>query len=155
YARLLADGTVQVNRDSAATYLNEERDGVVDVPEGVDGKGAPRWETLSKTGRFEFHDHRMHWMGEGVPPAVGDESETQMIDEWAVPIAVAGEPGEIAGELWWTPPDGGGPPVAATVAVVAVVLGALAVAVVVARRRRRSGGDGGEPSAPAEPREAW
>lgn len=143
YARVLADGTVQVNRDSAATYLNEERDGVVDVPDGVDGRGAPRWETIAKTGRFEFHDHRMHYMGEGVPAAVRDESKTQSLGPWSVPIAVGGRSGEITGELWWTPQADDGPPVAAIAALVGLVLVGVAVVVVVRRRRGRSGTAGG------------
>ena len=39
-----------------------------EVPESADSKGAPRWEEVGKTGRFEWHDHRMHWMGAGDPP---------------------------------------------------------------------------------------
>lgn len=136
YARLLPDGTVQVNRDSAATYLNEERDGIVTVPDDADGEGPPRWETVSKTGRFEWHDHRMHWMGRGVPPAVEDESRTQKIGDWEVPIAIDGERGAISGELWWTPQEDPGPPMAAMAALVAVVLAGGAAVVVVRRRRR-------------------
>ena len=62
YARVLADGTVQVNRRSPARYLNDDRFAQVSVPAGIDGKGAPRWEEISRTGRFEWHDHRFHWM---------------------------------------------------------------------------------------------
>src|SRR5262245_43866629 len=62
YARIEPDGTVLVNKDSKANYINEERDGEVAVPDGVDSKGEPRCEQVSKTARFEWHDHRMHWM---------------------------------------------------------------------------------------------
>ncbi len=138
YARLLPDGTVQVNRNSAATYLNTERDGQVPIPDHAQGDRPPVWETQSKTGKFEWHDHRMHWMGKGTPPAVKDESKLTKVDDWAVPIAVDGRPGKITGTLWWTPQEDGGPPVAAIVGFGAiVVLGAGAVVVV--RRRRRAG----------------
>lgn len=40
YARIAADGTVSVNEDSEVSYLNRERDGIVDVPDSEDG-GAP------------------------------------------------------------------------------------------------------------------
>jgi len=150
YARLHPDGTVEVNRVSPATYLNEERYGQVPVPEGADGRGAPRWETVSKTGRFEWHDHRIHWMGKGVPPAVRDASETQKVTDWVVPIAIDGRRGEITGELWWTPQAGGGPPLAALVAL-ALVAGVGGAVVLVVRRRRLV--DGGR--APGAEREAW
>jgi hypothetical protein len=43
-------------------YVNEELDGKVAVPPRVDSKGEPRWEEQLRTGCFEWHDHRMHWM---------------------------------------------------------------------------------------------
>ena len=65
YARVLADGTVEVNTDSEAYYLNDDRFANVEVPAGVDGKGEPQWKEVAQTGRFEWHDHRAHWMGKG------------------------------------------------------------------------------------------
>jgi hypothetical protein len=74
YARIEPDGTVEVNTDSKAYYINEERDGQVEVPAGVDGKGEPQWKRVARNGRFEWHDHRMHWMSEGDPEAVSDKA---------------------------------------------------------------------------------
>jgi hypothetical protein len=74
YARIDPDGTVSVNTDSQAYYINEERDGKVDVPPGVDSKGAPRWKQFSRAGRYEWHDHRMHWMAKADPKVVKDKS---------------------------------------------------------------------------------
>jgi len=153
YARLLADGTVQVNRNSPAAYLNEERDGDVPVPATATKDAPVRWETQSKTGRFEWHDHRFHWMGAGTPPAVKDESKPTKVLDWSIPIRIDDRDGAITGTLYWTPQDDSGVPVAAIVALVALaVVGA--VFVIVVRRRRR----GGPPAATgaAEPtREAW
>ena len=87
------DGTVEVNTDSKAYYINEERDGQVEVPDGVDGKGEPRWEEVARTGRFEWHDHRMHWMSESDPEAVSDKDVRTKIYDWKVPIAVDGRAG--------------------------------------------------------------
>ena len=70
YARVQADGTVEVNTDSPAYYLNEDRFGQTKAPASADGKGAPQWKVLSKTGRFEWHDHRMHWMSQQPPSQV-------------------------------------------------------------------------------------
>ena len=52
YARIDGDGAVAVNTDSQAYYINEERDGQVDVPAGVDSKGDPQWKVVSRSGRF-------------------------------------------------------------------------------------------------------
>jgi hypothetical protein len=137
YARIEADGTVSVNRNSEAYYLNEERDGRVDVPEGVDSDGEPRWEEVSKTGRFEWHDHRMHWMSEGDPEQVKDKDVRTRVFDWEVPIDVEGRSGAIAGTLFWTPVPSSGlgvlPPVFAFAALVIVICIAIAV-----KRRRRA-----------------
>src|SRR5687768_15019145 len=46
YARVLGDGTVEVNTSSEAYYLNDDRYGEVKVPSGL-GK-TPRWKQLSR-----------------------------------------------------------------------------------------------------------
>ena len=138
YARIERDGTVSVNTDSKAYYINAERDGEVAVPDGVDGEGEPRWKRVSKTGRFEWHDHRMHWMSESDPEAVSDESVRTKLYDWKVPIEVDGRRGVIAGTLFWTPLPSSGPPLALLVAFAALLI-PLLVAVVVVRRRRAAG----------------
>ena len=150
YARVLADGTVQVNTDSEAYYLNDDRFADVEVPGGVDGKGAPRWKELSRNGRFEWHDHRFHWMAQGTPPQVEDESVRTKVFDWSVPIEVGSERGAIAGTLFWTPLPGGGPPLAAIFGGVAIAI-ALCIAVVVVRYRRRTTAE----RPPGEEAEAW
>jgi len=144
YARVLADGTVEVNTDSEAYYLNDDRFADVEVPAGVDGKGRPQWKEVGKTGRFEWHDHRAHWMGKGTPPQVEDPGVETKVFDWTVPIEVGEQRGAIAGTLHWTPLPGGGPPLGAVFAGAALLI-ASCIAVFVVRHRRRS-------SAPAE---AW
>jgi hypothetical protein len=140
YARVRADGTVQVNKRSPAYYLNQDRDDTADVPSSADPKASPEWETLDKTGRFEWHDHRMHWMGKGVPPQVKDESRRTKVYDYSVPIKVGSRAGAIAGTLTWVPEDKSGPPAGAIIGFgVIVVLGVGAVVLV--RRRRGSGGE--------------
>jgi hypothetical protein len=136
YVRISADGTVEVNQRSPARYLNEERDGNVDVPPEADKDAPPDWEEVSGTGTFEWHDHRIHWMGEGRPDQVTDEDKRTKVFDWRVPIRVANRPVELTGTLFWTPRDNGGPPLGAIVALAAFAL-ASAVLVVVVRRRRR------------------
>jgi hypothetical protein len=145
YAQVLADGTVKVNTASEAYYLNEDRLGETPVP--TDLPATPRWKQLSKSGRFEWHDHRAHWMGTGDPPQLKDKSVATHIDDWRVPVEIGATKGTIAGTLTWVPLDEGGLPLGAIFAFAALII-LLCIAVIVVRRRRRA--------APAkEPVEAW
>lgn len=149
YARLLSDGTVEVNTLSPAYYLNEERFGTVSAPDGVDGKDEPEWKVLSKTARFEWHDHRAHYMGKGIPKQVSDQDVKTKVFAWSVPIEVDGTKGEVAGTLFWTPLPGGGVPTGAIVAGAVLLIGLAAFVIVV--RRRRGSGEG----VSSEGAEAW
>jgi hypothetical protein len=151
YAQLLADGTVQVNTNSEAYYLNEDRLGETSVPKNLDAE--PKWKQLSRSARFEWHDHRAHWMGKGDPPGLKDKSVKTKIDDWKVPIQVAGQPGSITGTLTWVPLDEGGLPLAAIFAFAALLI-ALSIAVFVIRRRRATGDDDDAPRE-KEAVEAW
>jgi hypothetical protein len=135
YARIDPDGTVSVNTNSKAYYINEERDGEVAVPEGVDSKGEPQWKEVSKTGRFEWHDHRMHWMSDSDPEAVKDKDVRTKVYDWKVPIVVDGRTGAIAGTLFWTPLPSSGPPLPLIIGLAVLVI-ALGIAAVAIRRRR-------------------
>ena len=154
YAQLLEDGTVQVNTNSEAYYLNEDRLGETSVPANLGSE--PEWKQLSKSSRFEWHDHRAHWMGKSDPPNLKDKNVKTKIDDWKVPIAVAGEQGAIAGTLTWVPLDEGGLPVAAIFALAALLI-ALSVAAFVIRRRRSDdhGSDEDAPPPRKEVVEAW
>jgi hypothetical protein len=149
YARIAADGTVSVNTDSEAYYINEERDGKVEVPPDADSEGEPKWEQISRSGRFEWHDHRMHWMSEGDPEAVKDKDVRTKVFDWDVPLEVGGRTGAIAGTLFWTPVASSGLPLPAIFAFAALVI-ALCIAIVIVRRRRRPA-----PAVAAPSKEAW
>ena len=135
YARIAADGTVEVNENSEAYYLNEDRYAKVDVPRDLDEGTPPQWKEISRSGRFEWHDHRAHWMGEGRPPQVTDPGVRTKVFDWSVPLVVGDRPGAITGTLTWTPTPGGGVPTAAIFALAAVLI--LAFLAVFAIRRRR------------------
>jgi hypothetical protein len=147
YARLRADGTVEVNRRSPTHYLNEERYGGTPVPASADPQAPPQWQVVSRTGRFEWHDHRIHWMSKDtVPPQVKDEDKRTKVFDWRVPIRVGAEPARLTGTLFWQPASASGVPVAAIVAL--VVLAVLTFLLFVLTRRRRA-------AAASRPRQAW
>jgi hypothetical protein len=149
YARLSADGAVAVNRRSPARYLNDERYGDVAVPAAVRAhpRAAPDWELIDRTGRFAWHDHRMHWMSHGLPPQVTDQHRRAKVFDYAVPIRVGDERAAITGTLWWVgESDGAGAPLVAAVTLALLAVGAVIAVVVVRRRRARP---------PEREREAW
>ena len=138
YARLRADGTVEVNKRSPSYYLNEERYGGTPVPPGAGPDAPPRWSVVSKTGRFETHDHRIHWMSKGTtPPQVKDEDKRTKVFDWRVPIEVGAQPAAVTGSLFWEPSSGGGIPALAIVALVVLLLLTLVLFVVSRRARAR------------------
>jgi hypothetical protein len=96
YLRFRADGTVERNVRSPATYLNNDRQGAVDLPARADAEADPEWETVADGGSYAWHDHRIHWMGGSRPPGVepGD-----VVQSWAVPLTVDGAATEVSGEL--------------------------------------------------------
>lgn len=144
YARVLADGTVELNKRSPAFYLNDDRfaEGLK-VPPSADADAAPQWSVVDRTGRLEWHDHRMHWMSRSLPPQVHDTSERTKIFDYAIPLRVGDDRGSIRGTLVWQPDDEGGTPLGMLAGLGALVLLAIASVVVVRRRRGRS------------PAEAW
>ena len=148
YARVTADGSVEVNTNSKAYYLNEDRFAAVEVPETLPSQ--PKWKKLSTSSRFEWHDHRAHYMGKGTPPQVKDTGKRTKVFDWEVPMQAGGKSVAITGTLFWTPQDTGAP-TGAIVAGAVLVLLMLAGVIVVRRRRAAAGGDGG--AAPAG--EAW
>ncbi len=152
YVRLSPDGTVAVNRNSPAYYLNQDRTNTATVPASVNADGPPRWKVVEHTGRFEFHDHRMHWMGTSTPKQVTNTSVKTKIFDWRVPVHTASVTGAIDGRLFWRGSSGGPPPAAFVGLALIVLLGGASVVVV----RRRRAPDGGGPAASCGPREeAW
>ena len=142
YARLRPDRTVEVNVNSEAYYLNDDRFADVRVPDDLGDE--PRWKVVSRTGRFEWHDHRAHYMGRGRPPQVEHPERRTHVFDWEVPIRIGGEPGAIAGTLTWVPLPGGDLPMGLIWGSAGALI-ALALAVFLVRRRRRD----------AAPSEAW
>jgi hypothetical protein len=141
YARVLADGSVELNRNSPAYYLNDDRFGESDVPNSADPEAEPDWELVDRSSMLEWHDHRMHWMSTALPPQVRDESKETKIFDYEIPIEAGEAPGAIEGTLTWVGKDESSFPI---LPIVAAVLGAGAgIALLTFRRRRWAADDGG------------
>ena len=115
YLRFDPDGRVEVNRRSPAAYLNEDRFAKVELPARADHAAPPSWAAVAENGRYDWHDHRIHWMGEGtLPPQVEDEGErtqgVRLEDPDGSPRAGRSR---CAGTLTWLGEEEGGFPVAA------------------------------------------
>ena len=93
YARIEKDGTVQVNKKSPATYLNDSRfETDVEVPKSANPEAPPEWKTVDDSGTFIWHDHRMHWMiANQLPTQVKDKSQRTKIFDYEIPMAVDGQ----------------------------------------------------------------
>lgn len=150
YVRISGDGTVAINHRSPTYYLNDDRfaEGVT-VPADATPKATPDWHPVDRTGRYAWHDHRIHWMAHTLPPQVTDESRRTKVFDWRVPIRVGAQPAKVSGSLTWVGKPGGGFPLAAAVSLAAVALVGLVLVVMVRRRRRR------RPTTVAAAKEAW
>jgi hypothetical protein len=158
YIRMSPGGKVEVNLRSPAYYLNQDRFYGTKVPASANAKAArahPQWSTVARTGRYEFHDHRMHWMATSTPQQVTDKAKRTKVVDWHVPVEAHGAAGAINGSLFWRGAEPGAP-VGAFVAFGVFLLLSGAAVIVVRRRRVAEGGgsSGGGPA--AKPRkEAW
>jgi hypothetical protein len=162
YARIEKNGTVQVNKRSPATYLNDSRFAEVTVPAIADPKAPPEWKTVDDSGTFIWHDHRMHYMSKSLPPVVTDTGEKTRVFDYEVPMAVDGQKTVLHGTLWWVG-SAGTSKLPFVIAAIVIVLGGGALVLWVRRRRGRdddgagdsASGAGGRPE-PGEPAgEAW
>jgi hypothetical protein len=153
YARVQSNGTVEVNTRSPAYYLNQNFYGQVTVPPSASAHATPRWTVIDRTGAFEWHDHRIHWMSPVPPAKVTNKSKRTFLFNWQVPIRVGAQAGSVDGQLFWEPEEGTKTPTAAIVALVAIVLAAIAFVLFVRRRRRAR--PGGPPLPPQPRKEAW
>lgn len=111
YLRFRADGTVERNARSAATYVNDDRKGKGTVPrEAQDPEAEPVWEAVASGGRYAWHDHRVHWMQDVTPTEVDAETGERRelargsrvsgaYDPWRVPITVDGTAVAVEGTL--------------------------------------------------------
>ena len=96
YLRFNADGTVEENQNSPATYINVDRYGTNELaPDELEGTEVteldPEWKQVATSGSFAWHDHRTHFMG-------GERPAGDAID-WQVPLVVDGQDVTVSGVI--------------------------------------------------------
>jgi hypothetical protein len=157
YARVLPDGAAEQNARSPAVYLNTSFYANVTVPPSANASAPAKWAAVDRTGQFEWHDHRIHWMSPVTPPQVRDTSKRTKIFDWSVPIKIGAQAGAINGELFWVP-ESSKVPAGAIGALVAIVIAGVLIVFFVRRRRRQlrspTAGGAGTGDTPGR-REAW
>ena len=154
YLRMLPDGTVEVNHNSPAFYLNTDRTSTGKVPANAKPAATPDWQVVDRTGSYQWHDHRIHWMSNIAPKQVTDKSKRTKVFDWKVPMQVGGTKANVTGTLFWQPKPGGGIPTGALIAL--VLLAVVGIGAVFVVRRRRGEVDAGEPRENAHAgTEAW
>ena len=102
YLRFQPDGTVERNRLSTATYLNDDRRGQVALPpevQAADADTEPVWEPVGSGGTYAWHDHRTHWMSDASPQVDRGQAVEGAYDPWRVPLVVDGARVEVRGTL--------------------------------------------------------
>lgn len=107
WLRILADGTVEENQRSTATYLNSNRYGQAVIPPGADREAAianPAWKTIGHNGTHIWHDHRIHYMTPEIAPHLVPGTNRVLLGErpdgrWVIPATVDGSAVQIVGEL--------------------------------------------------------
>jgi hypothetical protein len=149
YARVLKDGTVQVNERSPAYYLNDTRYPTSEVPAIANPKAPPKWKTVGSDGTFLWHDHRMHYGSTAIPPQVTDQHRKTKVYDYEIPLRIDGRKGAIDGTLYWV---GSPNPSKLPFIIGAVALLVVGGALVLFIRRRRGRGDESKDE-PAK--EAW
>jgi hypothetical protein len=152
YLLMAPDGTVSVNVRSPAYYLNASPTGSAPIPTSADPRALPQWKVVEHNGRYQFHDHRIHWMAKGTPQQVKDTSARTKVVDWQVPLRAGTTDGAIDGTLFWRG-SAGGPPAGAFVALALLVLLGAAGVILVRRRRRNAEGDASHAAGSQE--EAW
>jgi len=135
---MFRNGHVYRNARSPATYLNDDRFGQVQLPPQANAKAPPEWKELVDESRYDWHDHRIHWMSRTLPPKVqAHKNIAQHVFNWTVPITVDGKRAMIKGTLDYTPPAGGKFPF--LLIVPPVLLFCAAIVLWTIRRARRVG----------------
>ena len=146
---MLADGTVEVNTNSEAYYLNDDRYANVDGPEGA-RRDARAGRRSTRPGASSGTTTGCTGWRRATPPQVNDKDARTKIFDYRIPVddrrrGAARSPARSSGRRC----PAAGLPLGAIFAFAAIII-ALCIAVVAVRRAAGAAGAGERPAA-----EAW
>jgi hypothetical protein len=96
---------VHRNERSPASYLNRDRFARISVPLTADPGAKPVWKRVSARPAWQWHDHRIQWMGLGPPTQVREKpDQTHRIFDWSVPGRLGDQRLTVTGRLDYVPP---------------------------------------------------
>jgi hypothetical protein len=155
YLRITGTG-VWRNALSPTTYLNDSLFGDSPALAGGPSSVAPAWTRIATGNSVRWHDHRIHWMGTGRPPAVDkDPGHPHLIGSWVIHAAAGPTRFEIVGALRWLgkPAQVLGLPPGVVITLVSATVGGLLLTVVSlwVRFHQPAAGAGGAGAGPEPP----
>jgi hypothetical protein len=101
YLQIDAAGVAE-NVASPTLVLNQSLFG--DLSQFGGSTAPPSWRHTSDARQVRWHDHRIHWMGAGRPPAVkADPGAGHQVGTWTVHMTLASDPVTVTGTLNWLP----------------------------------------------------
>lgn len=128
YLRIEPDGSVYVNITGPSNYLNADRYAEVALPPSATPDAEPTWQLVAQDGRWEWHDHRIHWMSPSAPRHIDtDADRAQHVFDWEIPLIVNGDPVTLTGTLTWLPSPSPLIPIGTAVVIAAAVLAAARI----------------------------
>jgi hypothetical protein len=91
------------NTLSPTSYLNQDPNNGA-IPKDTNADAAPKWQQVSDSSSYRFHDHRIVWTDKHRPPVVAqDPGKPHLIRPWTIDLLVGRTPVTVTGTLSWAP----------------------------------------------------
>jgi hypothetical protein len=136
YLKITSHG-VWRNALAPATYLNDDL-AIGNMPAAASAIATPKWEQVSASSSYRFHDHRIDWMGSTRPAVVAaDPGHPHLIKDWTIGLRVDAAPVTVSGTLSWVPTPSAALDWLFALICIAIAL-AFGIAMVIEDRRKKN-----------------
>lgn len=104
----------------------------------ADPAPTPQWRQISDSSTYLYHDHRIDWMGGGLPAVVrNDINHSHLVKRWEIDLMVDDTAVNVLGTLIWKP-TGFSLLDIAFVAICCLIILVVACVMIVERRRDKA-----------------